>query len=190
MAHVESAHQETFSPSLGLRWWMNRIRRNKKQIPNQQDNGLDSDNTYLKHADSSIDYDDQHLNVIRIGQQTDTVSYVSVSDKTSLQSGQAGTLQHDMASSLRVLYPSCASSENSSRISEDIKSNASIKSKPWVSQPVTTISPDPAQSDDLPSPQSADDSTPAQRLVKLKVTLSLASGEKKNHGRSHAFSFS
>ncbi|KAI8062376.1 hypothetical protein BC940DRAFT_370256 [Gongronella butleri] len=163
MAHVESAPQDSFTPSLGLRWWMNKMRKSKP--PKAEPTCQIDDDVHDAAGDSVMD-DDVYLNFVRIG-QNDSVSNLSASEKAS--ASNLGVSQ-DLASSLRVLYP-YASSETESCISEDIKSNASIKSKPWVSKPVDH----PAQQEFIepPSPSnvsdhSSADISPAQRIVKLK----------------------
>ncbi|ORZ16294.1 hypothetical protein BCR42DRAFT_414747, partial [Absidia repens] len=114
-----------FTPSLGLRYWMNRMKRA---------NSTNTQDTNDKISSKSVATDG-----IYARSTNDTTSAISVSGTTTHSFfGVDSVHAYDIDSSLRVLHHQhvggCASSERSSFMSDDIQSNASIKSKPWVSQ--------------------------------------------------------
>lgn len=100
MPSENAATEPTFTPSLGLRYWMNKMKP-AKDASSEQDQRASSLSNYY-----------------------DAPSITSVSKEMA-------------SSSLRVLHhQNDTASEQSSFLSEDIQSTASIKSKPWISQAI------------------------------------------------------
>ncbi|KAI8078840.1 uncharacterized protein BX664DRAFT_342841 [Halteromyces radiatus] len=115
----------TFTPSLGLRYWMNKMKRTS--TPQEEINKLPETSSTKGNTDIG---NKQSTN--------DTQSAVSISGITTSSYFGIGSVHGgDIDSSLRV-HHQCASSERSSFLSDDIQSNASIKSKPWISKLVNT----------------------------------------------------
>ncbi|SAM09314.1 hypothetical protein [Absidia glauca] len=100
MSNETTATEPTFTPSLGLRYWMNKMKPAKDASSDQD-----------QRASSLLNY-------------YDAPSITSVSKEMA-------------SSSLRVLHhQNDTASDQSSFLSEDIQSTASIKSKPWISQAI------------------------------------------------------
>ncbi|ORZ13692.1 hypothetical protein BCR42DRAFT_394096 [Absidia repens] len=136
-----------FTPSLGLRYWMNKMKRTASKAAGQDNNDHDDDNDNpIKHSSPTEVLSSPtttatkgNMDIQSLGNKSlnDATSTVSISGITGSYFGMSSMNGYDIDSSLRVLHYG-ASSERSSFLSDDIQSNASIKSKPWISQLISS----------------------------------------------------
>ncbi|CAO3627072.1 unnamed protein product [Cunninghamella blakesleeana] len=126
--------QQPFTPSLGLKWWMNKMKKTSS------DNNKNSSSSNTNHNNPNNNNPmDLYSSQENRKSGNDTLSTVSISELTTATGGSSffgisSHYGHEVDSSLRVLGPGGANSEISSIFSADVQSNASIRSKPWISK--------------------------------------------------------
>lgn len=156
-----------FTPSLGLRYWMNKMKRTDSISKPTMDPTQLTTTTHVTAPSPSRKEKTEAIYILGNGIQgrsrvnnsanNDTQSAVSTSGITTSSYfggglGSSSMNGYDIDSSLRVLHQggTSSSAKSSSFLSDDIQSNASIKSKPWISQLIqhheettTTANPSP-----------------------------------------------
>ncbi|SAM03541.1 hypothetical protein [Absidia glauca] len=155
MTHVEVINNTSdvpvFTPSLGLRYWMNKMKRTDSISKPTTDPTQLTTTTHVIAPSPSMKEKTEAIYILSNGIQgrsrvnnnanNDTQSAVSISGITTSSYfggglGSSSMNGYDIDSSLRVLHQggTSSSARSSSFLSDDIQSNASIKSKPWISQ--------------------------------------------------------
>ncbi|CAO3597599.1 unnamed protein product [Absidia cylindrospora] len=124
---------------------MNKMKRTASKTVGQDsnDNGNDptkiSSPTEILSISTTTTTTKGNMDIQSLGNKSlnDATSIVSISGITGSYFGMSSVNGYDIDSSLRVHHYG-ASSERSSFLSDDIQSNASIKSKPWASQLISS----------------------------------------------------